>query len=132
MDVEPSNESLFDGRVHLMSQPSSNETTWAIVCHLAPLATVVLLGNIILPLVLMLTVGKESDFVRRTATEVLNFQIAMTIYWIVAILLTFVLIGILIIAALGIFQIVVMILGILAASRGEVYRYPLNIRFVKE
>lgn len=115
-----------------MSQPSSNETTWAIVCHLAPLATVVLLGNIILPLVLMLTVGKESDFVRRTATEVLNFQITMTIYWIVAILLTFVLIGILIIAALGIFQIVVMILGILAASRGEVYRYPLNIRFVKE
>lgn len=115
-----------------MSQPSSNETTWAIVCHLAPLATVVLLGNIILPLVLMLTVGKESDFVRRTATEVLNFQITMAIYWFVAFVLAFVLIGILIIAALGIFQIVVMILGILAASRGEVYRYPLNIRFVKE
>lgn len=115
-----------------MSQPSSNETTWAIVCHLAPLATVVLLGNIILPLVLMLTVGKESDFVRRTATEVLNFQIAMTIYWLIAFVLAFVLIGILIVAALGIFQIVVMILGILAASKGEVYRYPLNIRFVKE
>jgi uncharacterized Tic20 family protein len=115
-----------------MSQPSSSETTWAIICHLAPLATVVLLGNIILPLVLMLTVGKESDFVRRTATEVLNFQITMIIYWVVAGLLTFVLIGFVLILALGIFQIVVMILGILAASRGEVYRYPLNIRFVKE
>ncbi|GIV19252.1 MAG: hypothetical protein KatS3mg023_1003 [Armatimonadota bacterium] len=115
-----------------MSQPSSSETTWAIVCHLAPLATVVLLGNIILPLVLMLTVGKDSDFVRRTATEVLNFQITMLIYWVVAFLLTFVLIGLVLFIALAIFQIVVMILGILAAGRGEVYRYPLNIRFVKE
>lgn len=115
-----------------MSQPSSNETTWAVVCHLAPLATVVPLGNIILPLVLMLTVGKESEFVRRNATESLNFQITMTIYWIVAIVLCIVLIGLAVALALAVFQIVVMILAILAASRGEVYRYPLNIRFVKE
>jgi len=92
----------------------------------------VLLGNIILPLVLMLTVGKDSDFVRRTATEVLNFQITMIIYWFVAGVLVFVLIGYLLMLALLVFQIVVMILGILAASRGEVYRYPLNIRFVRE
>jgi len=115
-----------------MSTPSSQESTWGIVCHLAPLATVVLLGNIILPLVLMLTVGKDSDFVRRTATEVLNFQITMIIYWFVAGVLAFVLIGYLLMLALLVFQIVVMILGILAASRGEVYRYPLNIRFVRE
>lgn len=80
----------------------------------------------------MLTVGKESDFVRRSATEVLNFQITMVIYWFVADVLAFVMIGFLVMVALGIFQIVVMILGILAASRGEVYRYPLNIRFVRE
>lgn len=115
-----------------MSTPSSQETTWAVVCHLAPLATMVLLGNIILPLVLMLTVGKDSDFVRRTATEVLNFQITMIIYWFVAVVLAFVLIGYLLMPALLVFQIVVMILGILAASRGEVYRYPLSIRFVRE
>lgn len=115
-----------------MSTPSSQETTWAAVCHLAPLATVLLLGNIVLPLVLMLTVGKDSDFVRRTAIEVLNFQITMIIYWFVAFVLAFVLIGYLLMLALPVFQIVVMILGILAASRGEVYRYPLNIRFVRE
>lgn len=73
-----------------------------------------------------------SDFVRRHAIESLNFQISMTIYWIIALVLTFVLIGVLAVLAIGIFQVVVLILDLISASKGEMYRYPASMRFVKE
>jgi len=114
-----------------MSALSSREITWAVIAHLAPIAIIVPFGNIILPLVIMLTVGKESDFVYQNAKESLNFQITMIIYWIIAILLALLLVGFLLAILLYIFQIVVMILAVIASSKGEVYHYPLSIRFIR-
>jgi len=110
----------------------SDDKTFAMVSHLAPLATgVVAVGHIILPLLILLLKGKESKFVEAHARESLNFQISVTIYWIVTIVLMFVLIGFLLAIILVILQIVFMIKAMLRAGNGEEYRYPLCIRFVK-
>ncbi|MDY6834293.1 MAG: DUF4870 domain-containing protein [Chloroflexota bacterium] len=111
---------------------TSDEKTFALISHLAPLATgVVAVGHIILPLLILLLKGKESKFVEDHARESLNFQITITIYWIVTILLMFVLVGFLLAINLVIMQIVFMIKAMLKAGNGEQYRYPLCIRFVK-
>lgn len=78
----------------------------------------------------LLVKGKDSPFVRRHAVESLNFQISLLIYLVISVILAFVLIGIFLLIALGIFALVVIILATMAASNGQDYRYPLNIRLI--
>ena len=87
--------------------------------------------GIIGPIIIMLTKGKESPFVRDQAVEALNFHITVFIGYIVSIVLIFVIIGIFTLLAVAIAGIVFAIMGAMAAYRGERYRYPVNIRFVK-
>ena len=63
--------------------------------------------------------------------ESLNFQISMTIYFIISAILTVILIGIVLLIALAIFDIVVLIIATIKANGGEKYRYPLTIRLIK-
>ena len=91
----------------------------------------------IAPLLIMLTIGNESPFVRRHAVESLNFQISLLIYSAVAAVLIFVTfgLGVLIVVPLvaigAVVALVVIILATVAASGGNDYRYPLTIRFVR-
>jgi len=107
------------------------EQNWAIAAHLSSfLAAYVALG-VLGPLVVMLIAGPRSAFVRRHAVEALNFNISVLIYLAVSALLMFVLIGFPMVVAIGVLYLVAVIRGALAASRGEEYRYPLTIRFVR-
>jgi len=78
----------------------------------------------------MVTKGNESAFVRRHAVESLNFQITMIIVWVVGVVLTFVLIGFLILLAQVVFWLIVVIMASVAANNGQEYRYPLTLRMV--
>jgi uncharacterized Tic20 family protein len=78
----------------------------------------------------MLVKGNDSAFVRRHAVESLNFQISLLIYLVVSLVLAFVLIGFLLMAVVGVFALVVIILATIKAANGEDYRYPLCIRLV--
>jgi uncharacterized Tic20 family protein len=53
------------------------------------------------------------------------------IYAVVSFILLFVLIGFLLLPAVGIFFLVCSILAAVAASRGAEFRYPLTLRLVK-
>jgi uncharacterized Tic20 family protein len=107
------------------------ERNWAIAAHLSSfLAAYVALG-VLGPLVVMLIAGPRSAFVRRHAVEALNFNISVLIYLAVSALLMFVLIGFPMVVAIGVLYLVAVIRGAIAASRGEEYRYPLTIRFVR-
>ncbi len=106
------------------------ERNWAIGAHLSGfVASLVLLG-LLGPLVVLLVAGNRSAFVRRHATEALNFNISILIYSLVSLLLTFILIGFPMLFAVGITYLIASIMGALAASRGEEFRYPVTIRFV--
>ena len=111
--------------------PSSEERTWAWVSHAgAILASAVVGLGFLCPLIVMLTKGTESSFVRRHAVESLNFWISLYIYTIVCFVLVFVLVGVLLFVALGVFALVTIILATVKAANGEEYRYPLCFRLV--
>ena len=49
----------------------------------------------------------------------------------ISVILAILLIGLVMLLALGILYVVTVIIGAVRASSGEMYRYPLTIRFVK-
>jgi uncharacterized protein len=83
------------------------------------------------PLIVLLVKGNESAYVRHHAVESLNFQITAAILTVIFAILIFVVIGIFLLIALGIVYVVFVIMATVAASRGQLYRYPVSLRLVK-
>ena len=107
-----------------MSQ--SDERTWAMLAQLSG----IILG-FIGPLIVMLVFGPRSAFVKKESTEALNFQITVTIAYIVSLILTIVVIGAFLILVVIILNIVFCIIAGLKNKDGIEYRYPLTLRLVK-
>ena len=102
------------------------------VCHLSAFAGFIIpLGNIIAPLVIWLIKRAESPFIDDQGKEALNFQISMIIYAVISWILVTIFIGYLLLFAVGIFDIVMVIMAALKSNEGEMFRYPLCIRFIK-
>lgn len=110
---------------------TSDERTWGMLAHLSGFVAAYVALGLIGPAVVLATMGQRSDFVRRHAVEALNFNISVLIYAAVSGVLAFVLIGIPMLVALAVLYLVTVIQGAMAANRGEEYRYPLTIRFVR-
>ncbi|MBL7249278.1 DUF4870 domain-containing protein [Alloalcanivorax sp. C16-2] len=111
--------------------PPKEERNLGMACHLLALAGLVLpLGNIIGPLIMWLVKREESAFVDEQGKEALNFNITIAIAGFVSFLLTFVVIGALLLPAVFIFWIVMTIIAAVKASGGEHYRYPLTLRLI--
>lgn len=101
------------------------------LCHLSTLAGFVIpFGNIVGPLVMWTIKKDEFPLVEDQGKEALNFQISMTIYIIVAVILILLLVGIPLLIGLGIFDLIVTVIAAINANDGVKYRYPLCIRFV--
>ena len=110
--------------------PTSEERNWALAAHVGTFVAAWVAMGFLCPLIVMLTKGKESAFVRRHAVESLNFQISLYIYLAACIALVFVLIGFFLLPMLGVFALVAIILATVKAANGEDFRYPLCIRLV--
>ncbi|MEN8127871.1 MAG: DUF4870 domain-containing protein [Planctomycetota bacterium] len=112
---------------------SKDAKMWGMFCHLAALAmfTSIPFANVLGPLILWLIKKDEFAFVDDQGKEALNFQISIAIYAIVCIPLFFVIVGIFLFAALGIFNLVMIIIASIESNKGNAYRYPLCIRIVK-
>ena len=63
--------------------------------------------------------------------EVINFQLSITIWIIISGLLIILLVGIPMLIVLVILQVVLVIIGALKADNGQLYKYPMTIRFIK-
>lgn len=113
-------------------QLQQEERTWAALCHAAAFATFVLpsFGSIIGPLIVWLVKKEASPFVNDQGREAMNFQLSCSIYFVIAALLCFILIGIPLIIALGIFWLIEVIVASVNASNGIAHRYPLTIHFI--
>ena len=112
---------------------SSSVRTWTVLCHASALLGffVPLGGHILAPLVVWLMKRAESAEIEEHGKEALNFQLSMLIYSIIAGVLMLVLIGFVLLPILHILNVVFVILASLRASEGQLYRYPLTIRFLK-
>ena len=110
--------------------PPDQERLWGGAAHWSALVASLVGLAFLGPLIVMLTKGNESAFVRRQAVESLNFQLSMLIYFVVSAILILVLIGFLLMLVVAVLWLVFTIMAAVKASNGEEYRYPLTIRMV--
>ncbi|MDR1430610.1 MAG: DUF4870 domain-containing protein [Propionibacteriaceae bacterium] len=106
---------------------------WASASHWGTLLGDVfcpVLGSILVPAIIRSSKAQD-PYVRQQATEALNFSITMSIGLAISAMLTLILIGFLGFLVIPILVLIFRIQGALAAGRGEPYRYPISIRFVK-
>ena len=116
----------------------ADERTWAGAAHWSALVASVVGFAFLGPLLVMLTKGNESPWVRRQAVESLNFQLSVLIYgaagFVIGLVLTGITLGLALVVlipaalALGVAWLVLTIIGAVRAANGEDYRDPLTIR----
>ncbi len=107
---------------------------WAMFCHLSALAglPVPVIGNIVAPLIIWQIKKEEFPFVDEQGKEAVNFQISMTIYGLVSVvLIPLFCIGFFLLAAVYIVDLIFLLIAAVKANNGYHYRYPLTIRFIK-
>lgn len=97
-----------------------------IVMHVLCLVGFAILG----PLIIWLIKKDQSSYLDQQGRELLNFQISYLIYAVASGLLCFIFIGIPLLFAVGIATVVLTVIGIVRASEGNIYRFPLTIRFL--
>lgn len=111
---------------------SESERNWAMLCHLSALAGFFFpFGGIIGPLICWLSRKDESMWIDQNGKASLNFQLSILLYWILAVPLCFIIIGIPIVIFLGILKVVCIIVASIRAAKGEVFRYPMAIPFIQ-
>lgn len=112
----------------------AEERQWGMLAHLITLVAWVLSSGFlgfVGALVVYLLYKDRSAFVRRHAANALNVQIIVGIGLLISLPLMFVLIGFLTAAVVGVFGLVVHILGAVKANAGESWDPPLTPRFVR-
>ena len=115
-----------------MKTINENEKNWGMLAHLSSFAGLLIpLGNILGPLIVWQVKKDDLPFASEEAKEALNFQTSMLIYMGVSVLLIIILVGFILVAGLAIFNLVMIVLAAISAGKGEPYKYPLNMRFIK-
>lgn len=74
---------------------------------------------------------KDDAYVQDQAKEALNWSITATVVYVAGLILSVILIGFLVIAAVGIAQLVFCIMGAIATSNGKEFRVPFAVRLIK-
>jgi uncharacterized Tic20 family protein len=117
-----------------IAPPGSAESlTWGAASHWGTLLGDIffpVIGSIVVPIAIKSSKSYDR-YVQQHATEALNFSITMALGLLLSLLLTIVLVGFLGFFIIPILVLIFRIQGAIAASRGEPYRYPISIRFVK-
>ena len=109
-----------------------DENMWAMFCHLSALIGFVIpFGNIIGPLIIWTLKKDEYPHVNDQGKEAINFQISVTIYILISVILIFVAIGIPLLIIIGIFSLIMTVIAAVNANDGNKYRYPFTIQFIK-
>lgn len=98
------------------------------------IALLIWIGTIFLsfiPGLIVYLVKKDDPYILDQAKEALNWSITAAIGYFAGVMLTFILIGVLVMAAVGICNLVFCIMGAVTCSNGGVFRAPFAIRLIK-
>lgn len=107
------------------TSPSSSDKVAGILTHIGG----IFVGFIPSLIVYLAVTG--NPWLKEQARNALNFQLTMLIAYVVGWILTFVLIGVFVLAAVWIAIIVFSIIAAVKANQGETYKYPLTIELIK-
>jgi uncharacterized protein len=102
------------------------------LCHLSALAGFVIpLGNLLGPFLVWQLKKNEFPSVDAHGRQALNFQLSCLIYALAALVLIFVLVGIPLLIAIGVFNLVCVILATITVNNGQPWKYPLALPLIK-
>jgi uncharacterized protein len=104
----------------------SDQRLWATLIHIGGIPF-----GFLSPLVGYLVLKDRGAYIAEQSKTALNFQLTLVIGWVIGAILTLVIIGTLIFAAVGIVSLVFSIIAAIASNKGEQYKYPFAITFVK-
>ncbi|MBW3566069.1 MAG: DUF4870 domain-containing protein [Acidobacteria bacterium] len=111
---------------------SPDARQWAMITHLSALTGLITgIGFLLGPLIVWLIKRDEYPMVDEHGKEAVNFQITVFIGFVIGGLLAIVLVGFVIMLAVGIAAVVFPIIAGIKANEGQFYRYPFTLRLIK-
>jgi len=109
-----------------------NLKQWAMILHLSVLAGLIVpFAGLLAPIIIFILKKEELPGLVPHGYVIFNWMISAFIYAIVSAILMLILIGFLGLIAVAVLSIVFPIIGAIKASEGEVWPYPLSIKFFK-
>lgn len=122
-------------------QVSGDQQTWRVLAHASAFIQFIGVPSVVGPLIVWL-LRREDPVVEPHARAALNFQLSLLIYFVIGSVLAFLalvtIIGIPLAALIVIFllllfflELLFALLATLAASKGQLYSYPLSMDLVK-
>jgi uncharacterized Tic20 family protein len=103
-----------------------DDRNMAMLCHLLAIFT-----GFLGPLIIWLIKKEDAPYVDDQGKEALNFQLTVLIAMVASGVLSILCIGIVLAIVVWVVDIIFCIMASIKASRGEAYRYPVSIRFIK-
>ena len=106
--------------------------TYCMLIHLSQLTSMIIPGlGFILPIVMWAANKDKNSAIDEHGKVTLNWLISLFIYSIICAILVFVVIGIVGLVLLALLNFVFAIIAAIKANDGQVWVYPLSIRFLK-
>ena len=115
-----------------MAEKKNNENLWINLCHITALSIFIGIpfGNILGPLIIWAIKKDEFSSVDKEGKKSLNFQISMTLYFIISMILMVVFIGFILLPLIVIVDVVLVVVAIVKINNNEEYNYPFTIKFI--
>lgn len=111
---------------------TQEERQMGLFLHLSQLAGLIVpFGGIILPIVLWQTQKEKMPALDAHGKMIVNWMISAMIYAAASLVLMIVVIGFFTLLAVAVLHIVFPIIGAMKANNGELWPYPLTIKFIK-
>lgn len=111
---------------------TSEERQMGLFLHLSQLAGLIVpFAGIILPIILWQTQKEKMPALDAHGKMVVNWMISAAIYAAASVVLMIILVGFFTLLAVAVLHIVFPIIGAMKANNGELWQYPLTIKFLK-
>jgi uncharacterized Tic20 family protein len=123
MAAENASNDLLGQESNPAYAPNSDERTLAILVHVLSIFFWIIPG-----LIIYLIKKDESPFVAEHAKEAMNFQLTLTLLYI---LLAISIVGIIFLWVPYVIQLVLCIVAAIKASDMKLYKYPMTLRLIK-
>ena len=115
-----------------MGLQTTEQKQTGLFLHLSQLLNFIIpFGGVVAPIVIWQIKKEEMPALDAHGKMIANWLISCLIYGAVSLVLSLVLIGILGLIALGIMGVAFPIIGAVKANNGELWEYPLTIKFLK-
>jgi len=112
---------------------TEHDKTWGMLAHLSAFVQFIIptFGLIVGPLIIWILKKDTMPFVKKEATEALNFNISIALYALIAGSLVFIAVGVVLLPLVFVFWFICVLVASIKAYKGIHFRYPLTLRFIK-